>query len=150
MRTHQPVLYGSVSILSVVIVIIALGGGLFNQSASWPLQWQHQTFYNLCHQIAERSIWINGQPMAVCSRCFGIYAGFTLGWGLLPILSLIRITTITHIDKITLVVLLFNIIDAAGNFFELWQNTLVSRTILGGMLGSSAALFFIGDFFQHN
>lgn len=147
---RQPILYGSVLLLASVVVVVAMGGGLFNQSAPWPVQWQHQTFNSLCHQIADRSFWINGQPMAVCSRCMGIYSGFVLGWGLLPILSVLKIRRLAYIKKIIVFVLLFNLIDAAGNFFGLWHNTLISRTVLGGMLGSSAALIFVGDFFHHN
>ncbi len=150
MQIRQPILYGSVFLLASIVVVVAIGGGLFYQSAPWILQWQHQTFYSLCHQIADRSFWINGQPMAVCSRCIGIYSGFVLGWLLLPVLSLINSMRLTYIKKIVVFVLLFNLIDAAGNFFGLWHNTLISRTILGGMLGSSAALIFVGDFFHHN
>lgn len=150
MQTRQPILYGSILCLAFIVVIVAMGGGLFHQSAAWPIQWQHQTFYSLCHQIAERSFWISGQPMAVCSRCIGIYSGFALGWVLLPMLSFINITRLAYIKKIVVIVLLFNLIDAAGNFLGLWHNTLVSRTVLGGILGSSVALIFIGDFFHHN
>ncbi len=150
MQIRQPILYASILLLVFVVVLVAMGGGLFNQSTPWPVQWQHQSFNSLCHQIADRSFWISGQPMAVCSRCMGIYSGFALGWVLLPMLSLMKITRVAYIKKIVVFVLLFNLIDAAGNFFGLWQNTLVSRTVLGGMLGSSTALIFIGDFFQHN
>jgi uncharacterized membrane protein len=148
MQVRQPILYGSILLLASIVVVVAIGGGLFNQSTPWLLQWQHQTFYSLCHQIADRSFWINGQPMAVCSRCLGIYSGFALGWGLFPILSLIKIRRLPYIKKIVVFVLLFNLIDAVGNFFGLWHNTLISRTVLGGMLGSSAALIFVGDFFS--
>ena len=150
MQIRQPILYGSVFLLVSVVVVVAIGGGLFYQSTPWILQWQHQTFYSLCHQIADRSFWVNGQPMAVCSRCIGIYSGFLFGWLLLPVLSLINSMRLTYIKKIVVFVLLFNLIDAAGNFFGLWHNTLISRTVLGGMLGSSAALIFVGDFFHHN
>jgi uncharacterized membrane protein len=85
--------------------------------------------------------------MAVCSRCIGIYSGFALGWVLLPALPLINFKRVASIKKIVVVVLLFNLIDAIGNFFGLWQNTLISRTILGGMLGSSVALIFADEFF---
>ncbi|WP_445666748.1 DUF2085 domain-containing protein [Fodinibius sp. AD559] len=148
MQIRQPILYGSVLCLAFIVVLVAIGGGLFNQSAPWPVQWQHQTFHSLCHQIADRSFWINGQPMAVCSRCIGIYSGFALGWVLLPILSSINITRSAYIKRILVVILLFNFIDAAGDFSGLWQNTLFSRAVLGGMMGSSAALIFVGDFFS--
>ena len=32
-------------------------------------------FEPVCHQILERSILIDSEPMAVCSRCFSIYLG---------------------------------------------------------------------------
>ena len=150
MQIRQPILYGTVFLLASIVLVVAIGGGLFYQSTPWIFQWQHQTFYSLCHQIADRSFWINGQPMAVCSRCIGIYSGFLFGWLLLPVLSLINSMRLTYIKKIVVFVLLFNLIDAVGNFFGLWHNTLISRTVLGGTLGSSAALIFVGDFFHHN
>jgi len=36
-------------------------------------------FAPLCHQIAARSFLIGGEPLSVCARCTGIYAGFLLG-----------------------------------------------------------------------
>src|ERR1043165_9302763 len=39
----------------------------------------YRVFAALCHQIPERSFYLAGQPLAVCARCFGIYAGFALG-----------------------------------------------------------------------
>jgi uncharacterized membrane protein len=36
-------------------------------------------FAPLCHQVAERSFLIGGEPMAVCARCTGAYVGFLLG-----------------------------------------------------------------------
>ncbi|MGE5352198.1 MAG: DUF2085 domain-containing protein [Acidobacteriota bacterium] len=38
-----------------------------------------ELFYShVCHQIAEKTIFIMGRPLFVCSRCFGIYAGLFL------------------------------------------------------------------------
>ncbi|MDR0499166.1 MAG: DUF2085 domain-containing protein [Holophagales bacterium] len=36
-------------------------------------------FKGFCHQIPERTLIICGAPMAVCSRCAGIYAGIAIG-----------------------------------------------------------------------
>ncbi|MBN2102832.1 DUF2085 domain-containing protein [bacterium] len=41
-------------------------------------------FSPLCHQDPERSILLFGYPMAVCSRCAGIYYGTLLGILLYP------------------------------------------------------------------
>lgn len=35
--------------------------------------------YALCHQIPERTFKINGQPIALCARCTGMYVGAMLG-----------------------------------------------------------------------
>lgn len=130
------------------IVMIGLGGGLFNQQAPWQLQWQHEAFSALCHQNPARSFWINGQPMAVCSRCLGIYAGFAGGWFLLPFLASGNVAEKWNIKKITLAVVVINIVDIVGNILGFWENTLVSRLAFGCMLGISVALIFSGDFFK--
>jgi uncharacterized membrane protein len=36
-------------------------------------------FHPVCHQIADRSFHLWGEPLAVCHRCLGLYLGFTLG-----------------------------------------------------------------------
>lgn len=45
----------------------------------------YEAFAPVCHQIAERSFHLAGHPLAVCHRCFGFYAGFTLGLIVLPL-----------------------------------------------------------------
>lgn len=148
MQKYQRGLYLLVLLLGFAVVIVAMGGGLFSQDSPWYLQWQHQMFYNLCHQIPERSFWFNGQPMAVCSRCIGIYAGFLGGWILLPVLSRTDLGDMKSVKKGILFVLLLNIFDIVGSVLGFWENTLVSRLALGILLGSSTALIFLGDFFN--
>jgi uncharacterized membrane protein len=135
---------GSIS----VVVIAALGGGLFNQQSPWQLQWQHQVFSDFCHQTADRSFWLNGQPMAVCSRCIGIYAGFAFGWFLLPVWSIGDKAGAWPIKKLAVSIILINLFDIIGNTLGFWENTLISRLILGYMIGNSAALLFAGEFFN--
>jgi uncharacterized membrane protein len=50
----------------------------------------YAVFASVCHQIAERSFHLAGEPLAVCHRCFGFYVGFTLGLAFLPLLRRIR------------------------------------------------------------
>lgn len=150
MQVKQPKLYGLVLFFGLVLVIVGLGGGLFNQSEPWMGQWQHNAFYTLCHQMPDRSYWMNNQPMAVCSRCIGIYSGFALGWILLFPLGYKGQQSISWMKNLTVILLLVNFIDAGGDIMGYWQNTLLSRTILGSMLGGAAALIFIEDFFHHN
>lgn len=147
MKIQKTTLYLLVLVLGFSLIVVALGGGLFGQHAPWYLQWQHKVFTSLCHQIPARSFTLNGQPMAVCSRCLGIYTGFVFGWILLPLSSFISFKEQWTVKKIALLVLLINLIDIIGNNLGFWQNTLVSRLAFGCMMGASVALIFSGDFF---
>lgn len=148
MANRQMSLYLLVLVSICGVILVGLGGGLFNQQAPWQMQWQHQAFFNLCHQDPARSFWINGQPMAVCSRCLGIYAGFGLGWFLLPLYHKVDIVGQGSFKKVALIIAVINIFDIVGNILGFWENTLVSRLALGYMLGISVALIFLGDFFN--
>lgn len=149
MQIQQISLYLLVLVLTFAVLVSALGGGLFNQEFPWIFQWQHQAFFNFCHQIPERSFWINGQPMAVCSRCIGIYSGFAAGWILLPLWSVKKIGG-WSMKKVALGFVLINFFDIVGNMLGFWENTLVSRSALGYTIGFSAALIFSGAFFKIN
>lgn len=131
-------LYILVLILSGLLVFIALGGGLFGQTEPWFNQWQHKLFHGLCHQQPARSFWINGQPMAVCSRCFGIYTGFFAGLSMALLFA--RKIKKTLLKKTLLVTLILNIVDVAGNMLNIWSNTLLSRYALGFLLAAVAGL----------
>lgn len=123
------------------VCLAALGGGIFEQSGMWFSHWQHKAFNGLCHQDPQRSFWINGTPMAVCSRCFGIYSGFALVWVLLPLQANWISGRIRERAKwILLGLVLINAIDITGNIIGLWENTLLSRILMGGLIGISAAL----------
>jgi|GEM_PF-297834 len=148
MQARQMSLYVFMSILLIAIVITALGGGLFQQQAPWLLQWQHQVFRLFCHQIPERSFWLYGQPMAVCSRCLGIYLTFAVGWLTLPAIEWMDIKRTISSSKIVFIAVLLNFFDIIGNILGIWQNTLVSRFVLGALLGGTTSLLFTGDFFQ--
>lgn len=150
MSVKEPILYFSVLLMMTGVVIVAMGGGLLGQDAAWMLQWQHQSFSTLCHQLADRSFWINGQPMAVCSRCFGIYAGFLSGWLLLPLMTFSKLVKQVSVKKILLGIIAINVIDILGNLLGFWQNTLVLRLIFGLLVGMPAAALFLGSFFIKN
>jgi uncharacterized membrane protein len=148
-RSYQTPLYLFVLALALFLVITALGGGVFNQSGLWQFEWQHKIFRSLCHQNPLRSFWVNGQPMAVCSRCLGIYTGFLAGWLLLPPLAFIEFKEPSTVKKGLLGIILINLLDIVGNLLGFWQNTLVSRLVLGWLLGWTPVLLFSGEFFKN-
>jgi len=97
-------------------------------------------FGRLCHQIPERSFFIGGHQFAVCARCTGIYAGFTvatLGYPLLR--SLRRIDTPPRRWLFLSAAPLA--IDFSLGFFGLWENTHLSRFVTGALLGSVSVFY---------
>lgn len=143
---QQKRLYILISIISAGLIFVALGGGVFHQAEPYYLQWQHRLFGHLCHQDPARSLWFNGQPMAVCSRCFGIYVLFGGGWLLLPLVPSVDKFTLHGKKMVIAAVIAANLVDIIGNFFGFWQNTPLSRLALGGLLGLSVVMLFTNEF----
>ena len=89
-------------------------------------------FALVCHQRRERSLWIFGGSVAVCSRCLGIYLGAAVG--------LLFRTTRTIALRLLLAAAALNFLDAASELAGLHGNWLAVRFALGLSLGSTAAL----------
>lgn len=142
----QKKLYAFLLSLSILLFIIALGGGLFNQTGFWFEHWQHKAFNGLCHQDPQRSFWLNGTPMAVCTRCFGIYSGFLVTWILFPSASGLLQYLNGHKRWFLIGIVIINIMDIIGNLFGIWYNTHLSRFILGSFIGISVVLIIGYEF----
>ncbi len=145
-KLDQKKLYAFLLSLIILLFIIALGGGLFNQTGFWFEHWQHKAFNGLCHQDPQRSFWINGTPMAVCTRCFGIYSGFLSAWILFPAASSFLQYLNGYKRWLLIVIISINIIDVIANFFGIWHNTHLSRFTLGSFIGISVVLIIGYEF----
>src|SRR6267142_1248191 len=73
--------------VSLVIVIAPLAAAGNHNLLAFSI---YRTFANVCHQLPERSFYIAGHQFAVCARCTGLYAGFTLAVFFYPLIRLIR------------------------------------------------------------
>lgn len=126
------------------MVFLSLGGGIWGAEQSIN-HWTGVLFQSVCHQDPTRSLTVFGTPMAVNSRCFGIFAGILAGWILIPFLSVNNFK-----NNWGLVILLFavmlQILDYSGNLLGYWENTNMSRVVLGSFLGVAVSLF-LSDFF---
>ncbi|MGN8224950.1 DUF2085 domain-containing protein [Gracilimonas sp. BCB1] len=132
------------------LFLAALGPGLFETSATTVTSWQFAVFDVLCHQDPFRSFSISGIQMAVCARCLGIYAALLMGWILLPVYAYLEKGK-SKIEKGWLIAaILLNLADVLGNYFGLWTNTLISRFILGALLGLPLAFILVHEFFTIN
>ena len=102
----------------------------------------YKFFQPVCHQIDERSFHIFGYKLAVCSRCSSIYFGLTLGIASYPLFK-----SLNNVEIPSLIFLVIPSIalaaDFSVNYLDIAQNSFVSRSITGGVLGISTAFFFV-------
>lgn len=129
-------------LISAFIFVVALGPALFNTGLGWSEwygSWQRQVFSGLCHQQTERMFTLNGMPMAVCSRCLGIYSSFFAGVLILPFLPQHRLRS-SLIIPFLLAAIVLNIVDVLTYALSVWDNTLLSRYAAGSLLGLTAAV----------
>ncbi len=134
---HTRFYFGILFTLTVML-FLSLGGGLWGAEQSIG-HWTGALFQNVCHQNPERSFLFAGVPMAVNSRCFGVFAGLLAGWILIPAIT--RLTSKTQWTlRLIILAVLVQIIDYSGNLFQVWQNTNLTRATLGLFLGMSASL----------
>lgn len=109
------------------------------KSVSQPI---YRFFSYMCHQISSRSFHFHEHQFAVCARCFGFYAGFFLGFIIYPIFR--QLNNTDSFPRFWLFAAMIPMgIDVGLTFFEIWENTHLSRTITGIILGVACALFII-------
>ena len=100
----------------------------------------YRAFGVLCHQLPERSYFIEGHKLAVCSRCTGLYGGFALTLLLYPLVRSLRNTSFPARKWLFLAALPLAI-DFGLTFLGIWENTHTSRLLTGILLGGVAVFY---------
>lgn len=147
---HNRLLWYGILLLAGGLVFTATGGVLTGSEGHWLGDWQHKAFRMLCHQDPARSFHLAGRPMAVCSRCYGIYVGFAVFWLAIPLLGS-SVGSVRHYLKPLLVVtVLLNVTDVVGNVLGFWENTVFPRFTLGSLMSMAAVLLLADEFVKIN
>ena len=102
----------------------------------------YAAFALVCHQMDGRSFHLFGFKLAVCARCFGLYAGALAGALLYPLARpLVRRDLPARGWLIAAAVP--TTIDFALGFFHVWENTHASRFLTALLLGFAVAFYFV-------
>lgn len=129
--------------MATIVVILILCAPVLAASGHPALATAvYAAFRPLCHQRADRSLFIEGLPMAVCSRCFGIYFGFWLGMLTLILSASPKYVSISF--RSLVLTMLPMTADALGGWAGLFTNTHLSRWMTGLIAGAGVALFIFG------
>jgi uncharacterized membrane protein len=136
-------IWGGVTAIALLLVASIFGAPLAvaNNHPSWAATVYHAFSY-VCHQLPERSFHLLGHPLAVCSRCTGLYSGFAIASLMYPLVrSLSR--TETPARRWLLLAAVPMAVDVGLDVIGVWQNTYYSRLATGLLLGSIAAFYVI-------
>ncbi len=125
--------------LTFIAAIVGAPLALNSGHLAWALP-IYRAFSFVCHQIPERSFFIAGHQFAVCARCFGLYAGFTLATLAYPLVSSLKKTDAPPRKWLFLAAAPLSI-DYALGLFGIWNNTHSSRFITGALLGSVGVFY---------
>jgi len=102
----------------------------------------YKTFSYLCHQIPERSFHLAGHKFAVCSRCTGLYSGFALATLIYPLMRSLKRKDTPRLIWLVLAAIPIAV-DFLLGYFNIWQNTHLSRFLTGALLGSAAVFYIV-------
>jgi len=102
----------------------------------------YEAFSYLCHQLPERSLHLEGQKLAVCSRCTGLYFGFALSVLLYPLARSLKRVDTPRLRWLLLATVPV-ILDWSLTVLGLWENTHLSRFLTGALFSVVAAVYVV-------
>jgi uncharacterized membrane protein len=130
------ILVGAVLFLALVVTAPLAAASHHDQAALTI----YQAFGLLCHQLPERSFFIMGHKLAVCSRCTGLYLGFVFTLALYPLLKELRRSDLPK-RKWLIAAAIPLLLDFSVTFFGVWENTHTTRFLTGMLLGSVTVFY---------
>lgn len=124
--------------LAIAAPLLINSGGVFTKISFFL----YSLFSTTCHQEEVRSFTIAGGQVAVCSRCMIIYLSFTLGSIVYPF-----VRNLSSISMPPLWILLSTagimFIDAVSGIIGVYENTFLTRSLTGGLLGFVLPFYII-------
>lgn len=140
--TRRPLVFWAISAVAatlfvslIVVAPLAAASGHTGIAAAI-----YRGFGTICHQLPERSFFIDDHKLAVCSRCTGLYTGFLFTLLVYPLVRSLRRTT-TPARKWLFLAALPLAVDFSLTFFGIWENTHTSRLLTGLLLGSVSVFY---------
>ena len=121
------------------LVGLIVGAPLLKAAGFWAAaEGVYRGFGLVCHQLDGRSFHVAGEPLAVCARCFGLYAGALAGVAAYPLARpLVRRDFPARAWLLASAVP--TSVDFALGFFGVWENTHASRFLTALPLGIALA-----------
>jgi uncharacterized membrane protein len=135
-------IYGLTAVGTILWLAALFAAPWLRSRASGAAAYLYACFSPFCHQNPARSFIFWGYPLAVCARCFGVYAGFAGGLLLYPFLR--RYATVGPPRLRTLIAVSIPIVfDTGANLLGLWDTPGIIRFLTGFMWGLILPFYFL-------
>ena len=140
--TRRPLVFWlvSVAVMMFIISLIVMAPVAAASGHSEIAEGIYRGFGVFCHQRPDRSYFIEGHKLAVCSRCTGLYAGFAFTLLIYPLVRSLR-SAATPPRRVLFLAAVPLLIDFSLTFFGVWENTHTSRLLTGALLGSVVVFY---------
>lgn len=140
--TRRPLVFWLISAATVLFLVALIVVAPLTAAAGHDglAQAIYRAFAIACHQLPERSYFIDEHKLAVCSRCTGLYAGFAFTLLIYPLVRSLRTATTPRPVYLLFAVVPLGI-DFSLTFFGIWENTHTSRLLTGALLGSVTVFY---------
>lgn len=107
------------------------------RNMSFPWNIVYSIGDRLCHQRSDRSFFLNGNQMAFCARCTGIWLGLTIGLG-------ISMRYIFRLSEWLILLIFIGIlplaVDGTIQLFGLWESNNILRISTGVLAGFTTGI----------
>ena len=140
--TRRPLVFWLVSaaIVTLIVSLIVIAPVAAASGHSEIAEGIYRGFGIFCHQRPDRSYFIEGHKLAVCSRCTGLYAGFAFTVLIYPLVRSLR-SAATPPRRFLFLAAVPLLVDFSLTFFGIWENTHTSRLLTGALLGSVVVFY---------
>src|SRR6185295_6345786 len=90
--TRRPLVFWLISAATVLFLVALIFAAPIAAADGHPALAEviYRAFGVFCHQRPDRSYFIEGHKLAVCSRCTGLYAGFAITLLLYPLVRSLK------------------------------------------------------------
>jgi uncharacterized membrane protein len=134
-RSRILLAYGLTLVLALLWLAAIVLAPVLRKAGSGTAAVLYACFAPACHQDPARSFSLLGAPLAVCSRCLGIYSGFLAGLGLYPFargFDSVRLPGWRAFIPVSLPLVL----DGLANALRLWDSPNLLRFLFGFAWGT--------------
>lgn len=108
---------------------------IYDNVSGWVTSWQKALFSSVCHQQIDRTYQFGGVPLAVCSRCIGIYTAALTGLVTFSFFFALVNYSKRYITRIFIIGSFVIVIDGIANLIGIWHSVDFLRTIIGAVWG---------------